>query len=111
MGEAGNEEAECPPPAAKSVREDVPGEATGRFELHIRGGVMIIEALIIGLCIIVGAGMVGIPLSEIGDTLQKILKRWAALENLGIFPPHLENEEGIYLQPTGSHKTDPFVGK
>jgi len=52
---------------------------------------MIIESLIIGLCIIVGAGMVGIELSKINDTIQRILKRWAALENLGIFPPHKED--------------------
>ena len=47
---------------------------------------MIIEALIIGLCIIVGAGMVGVELDKINDTLQLILKRYAALENLGLFP-------------------------
>ena len=47
---------------------------------------MIIEALIIGLCIIVSAGMVNIGLDKINDTLQKILTRWAAFDNLGIFP-------------------------
>ena len=47
---------------------------------------MIIEALIIGLCIIVSAGMINIGLDKIDDTLQRILKRYAALENLGIFP-------------------------
>ena len=52
---------------------------------------MIIEALIIGLCIIVAAGMVNIGLDKINDTLQRILKRWAAFENLGIFPPHGED--------------------
>ena len=46
---------------------------------------MIIEALIIGLCIIVAAGMVNIGLDKIDDTIQKILTRYAALENLGIF--------------------------
>lgn len=50
---------------------------------------MIIEALIIGLCIIVSAGMVNIGLDKINDTIQRILKRWAALENLGIFPDPL----------------------
>ena len=50
---------------------------------------MIAEALIIGLCIIVGAGMVGVGLDKIDDTIQKILKRYAALENLGIFPEPL----------------------
>ena len=46
---------------------------------------MIIEALIIGLCIIVGAGLICITVDKINDTLQRILKRWAALENMGIF--------------------------
>ena len=46
---------------------------------------MIIEALIIGLCIIVSAGMVVVGLDKINDTIQRILKRYAALENLGIF--------------------------
>lgn len=47
---------------------------------------MIAEALIVGLCIVVGAGMVGVGLDKINDTLQRILKRYAALENLGLFP-------------------------
>ena len=50
-----------------------------------KGNNMIIEALIIGLCIIVGAGIVNIELSKIDDTIQRILKRYAALENMGIF--------------------------
>jgi len=50
---------------------------------------MIVEALIIGFCIIVGAEMVFKGLDKINDTLQRILKRYAALENLGIFPPPL----------------------
>lgn len=50
---------------------------------------MIIEALIIGLCVVVGAGMVSIAIDKVNDTLQRILKRWAALENLGIFPDPL----------------------
>jgi len=50
-----------------------------------KGYDMIVEALIIGLCIIVGTGMVGVGLDKINDTLQRILKRYAALENLGIF--------------------------
>jgi len=47
---------------------------------------MIVEALIIGLCIIVGTGAISIELRSILETLQRILKRYAALENLGIFP-------------------------
>lgn len=47
---------------------------------------MIAEALIIGLCIIVAAVSVNIELNNINDTLQRILERYAALENLGLFP-------------------------
>ena len=68
---------------------------------------MIVEAIIIGVFIFIGSGMIGVGLREIRDTMKLILERYAALENLGIFPPY--GEKGVFLQPTGSHKTDPFV--
>ena len=64
---------------------------------------MITEALIIGLCIIVGAGIICTTLDKINDTLQRILKRYAALENLGIFPRRRSWADG--------NADDPFSGK
>lgn len=68
---------------------------------------MIAEAIIIGVCIIIGGCVIGTGLGQIDETLKRILQRYAALENLGIFPPY--GEKGAFLQPTGPHKTDPFV--
>jgi len=50
---------------------------------------MIVEALIIGVAIFIGTAMIGVGLREISDTMKLILQRYAALENLGIFPPPL----------------------
>ena len=50
---------------------------------------MIAEAIIIGVCIIIGGCVIGTGLGQIDETLQRILKRYAVLENLGIFPPPL----------------------
>jgi|GEM_PF-5383415 len=52
---------------------------------------MIAEAIIIGVFIFIGSGMIGVGLREINDTLKLILQRYAALENLGVFPPYKEN--------------------
>ena len=52
---------------------------------------MIVEALIIGVFIFIGSGMIGVGLREIRDTMKLILQRYAALENLGIFPPYKED--------------------
>ena len=52
---------------------------------------MIVEAIIIGVFIFIGSGMIGLGLREIRDTMKLILERYAALENLGIFPPYKED--------------------
>lgn len=50
---------------------------------------MIAESIIIGVCIIIGGCVIGTGLGQIDETLKLILQRYAALENLGIFPPPL----------------------
>ena len=47
---------------------------------------------IIGAAIAFFLFMVWLALVNINSTLQKIIKRWAALENLGLFPE--EDTEG-----------------
>ena len=57
---------------------------------------MIGEAIVIGLFMLISAGVINTKLidisdalDEINDTIQRIIKRYAALENLGIFPEPL----------------------
>lgn len=44
------------------------------------------EAICLGLFICFGAAIIGGGLIRINYTLERIIARWAALENLGLFP-------------------------
>ena len=50
--------------------------------------------IFVGFAVFVGCAMIAIQLVEINKTLKMILKRYAALENLGLFP---EEEGGITI--------------
>lgn len=57
---------------------------------------MILEMVTIGVFIIIAALMICVRLRDLNDTLVRNLKRYAALENLGLFPEEDEKEHPGY---------------
>lgn len=54
------------------------------------------EAICISLAILGAGFLIASHLSDLDETLKRILKRYAALENLGLFPPDPDDDPDFY---------------